>query len=72
MRILRNWREVLRRAWSVRLIAVAVLLTGVEVALPFLDGYVDLPPRLFAGLAGLAAAGAFAARLIAQKGLSND
>jgi len=66
-----NWWEVLRYAWSVRLIVLAGLLQGLEVAIPYLDGYVDVPPRLFAGLSLLVTAGAFWARLVAQKGVSD-
>lgn len=70
MRPLHNWSTVLRRAWSVRFMALAALLTGVEAGLPLLDGYVDIPPRIFAALACLSAAGGLVARFIAQKGLS--
>lgn len=70
MTLVSNWREVLTRAWSVRLTLLAAILTGVEFAVPFLDGYLPIPQKLFAGLAGLTAAGAFVARLIAQSNIS--
>ena len=70
MKPVANWRAVLRHAWSVRLLAVAFILTGLEVALPLMDGLLPIPPRSFAILAGLATAGAFVARLVAQKGVS--
>ncbi len=69
--LVRNWRAVLRSAWSVRLLAVAGILSGIEVALPLLDGYLLIPPRLFAGLSGITACVAFVARLIAQKDVSD-
>jgi polyferredoxin len=68
MKLIWNWREILRRAWSIRLMLLAALLSGVEVALPF---FMDSMPRgIFAGLSFLVVASAFVARLIAQKGLS--
>lgn len=64
-----EWRRVLRRAWSIRLMIVAGVLSGAEVAMPLLEGVIDLPGGLFASLSGLATAGAFVARLVAQKEL---
>lgn len=43
----------------------AFILTMLEAALPFFDN--EFPPRVFAALSGLAVAGAFLARLIAQR-----
>lgn len=65
-----NWRQVLKRAWSVHLMIIAAILSGLEVALPLIDGYVDIPPGIFAALSGLTVAGAFMARLLVQKGVS--
>lgn len=70
-KLVSNWRDVLKRAWSVRLILLAALLSGVEVALPFLDGYLPVPPGVFAALSLVTTAGAFIARIVAQKGISN-
>jgi hypothetical protein len=65
MKLLPNWRDILRRAWSLRLMAFAGLLSGAEVALPFLN---DLMPRgVFALLSAVTVCGAFIARLVAQK-----
>jgi hypothetical protein len=68
MRIKDDWREVLKRAWSVRFMALAFVFTMVEVMLPFFGN--DFPPRTFALLSGLAVAGAFVARLLAQKDIT--
>jgi hypothetical protein len=63
-----DWRDILRRAWSVRLILLAGLLSGLEVVLPF---FPDLIPRLpYAVLTLGVVAAAFVARLIAQQGLA--
>ena len=65
-----NWREILRYAWSIRLLIVAGLLSGAEVALPLLDGLLPVPKGVFAGLSFLATGGAFVARLVAQETVS--
>lgn len=68
MKLIDNWRDVLRKAWSMRLMFLAAILSGVEVVLPFISE--ALPRGLFAVLSFLTVAGAFVARLVAQKGLS--
>lgn len=72
MKLVANWRAVLTRAWSVRLMALAFVLTALEVALPLLDGMLPIPPYTFAALSGLATAGAFVARLVAQNNVSGE
>ena len=72
MKLVANWRDVLRHAWSIRLLILAGILSGVEVALPLLDGLLPIPQGIFAGLSGLVVCGAFVARLIAQQKLSGD
>lgn len=71
MNLVANWRAVLRRAWSARLMLLAAVLSGVEVALPLLGGVLPIPPGLFAALTCVTVAAAFVARFIAQKGLSD-
>lgn len=65
-----NWRAVLKHAWSVRLMLIAALASGIEVALPLLDGVLPVPPSLFALLCLAATVGAFVARFVAQKPLA--
>lgn len=72
MRLAANWRATLRHAWSVRLIVLAASLSGLEVALPFLDGFLPIPAGVFAGLSALTTAAAFVARLVAQSKISGD
>lgn len=72
MKLVARWREVLRYAWSIRLMIIAAILSGIEVALPLLDGSLPIPPGVFAALSGLTVAAAFVARLVAQKGLSHE
>jgi hypothetical protein len=68
--LIRNWREVLKKAWSIRLMLLAGLLSAIEVVLPLF--VYDLPQGLFAALSGLVVMAAFVARLLAQKGVSDD
>lgn len=72
MKLVPNASRVLRRAWSIRLMLLAGLLSGLEVALPLLDGYVNVPPRLFAVLSGITVAAAFVTRLLAQNNLPEN
>ena len=67
MKLVANWREVLRHAWSIRLMFVAALLSGLDAAQPLVAGLLPIPPMVFAGLAALIAAGAVIARLVAQQ-----
>lgn len=68
-RLAANWKTILRRAWSVRLILLAGLLSGLEVALPLVRDVIEMPAGIFAALSLLTVSGAFIARLIAQKDL---
>ncbi len=52
MRLIPDWRRVLARAWSIRLLALLILFSGLEVALPFFDGTLPISrprarPHLF-------------------------
>lgn len=72
MNLIPNAGQVLRRAWSIRLLIMAGILSGLEVALPLLDGFFSIPQGAFAALSGLTVGGAFVARLIVQKDISDD
>lgn len=65
LQLYENWREILKKAWSLRFMALAALLSGIEVALPFFES--SFPRGVFAALSAAAVAGAFVARLVAQK-----
>lgn len=66
MRLRDDWRLILRRAWSVRLMVLAGVLSAAEMALPlFAD---DMPRGTFAALAALTITGAMIARIVAQRG----
>jgi hypothetical protein len=63
-----NWRAVLRKAWSMRLMFLAAVLSGAEIALPLFSE--SIPRGSFAALSFFTVAAAFVARLVAQEGLS--
>lgn len=67
--LIANWRQVLKRAWSVRLMIAAGLLSGAEAALPLLP--LPIPPGIFAALSAVTTAAAFIARLLAQKDMTD-
>ena len=64
MKLYDDWRRILRKAWSIRLAALAGLFSGAEVILPL---FADAVPRnVFALLSFVAVVGAVVARLVAQ------
>lgn len=67
MKLARRWKKILKHAWSARLMVLAALLSGVEVALPLIGGLLSIPAGIFAALSGLTVAAAFVARFVAQK-----
>lgn len=69
MKLAPNWRAILVRAWSLRLMGLALVLTLVEAGLPYIEPLGFVPPGLFGLVSALVIAGAFIARIIAQKGL---
>ena len=69
MKLSYDWKVILKKAWSVRLMIVAALLSGIEVVLPFFSE--AIPKGTFAALSFLAVSSAFIARLVAQKDMDN-
>ncbi len=68
MHLYSNWLTILRRAWSIRFIALAAVLSGLE-AVAMVVGIDWLPFPTWARLALLfvVIAAAFVARLVAQR-----
>lgn len=69
MRLIENWRAVLRHAWSIRLLVLAGVLSGLEAALPFANDLFDIQPGVLALLTLIVVAAALVARLVAQTSL---
>lgn len=70
MTLIPNWGQVLAHAWSVRFIALASIMTGLEVGFPYFAGILPVPDGLFGALAGLCSAAALVTRVVAQNGLT--
>jgi hypothetical protein len=70
MELIENWKSILKRAWSLRLLTTAAVLSGAESVIPFANNY--LPPRLFAAIMFVIVCLAFLARLLAQKEVSDE
>ena len=67
MKLLSNWKRVLRDAWSSRLILLAAVLSGIEVVLPLFSTAFTVGMFAFASFAVTACA--LVARLVAQPSL---
>ena len=70
MKLIDDWKKILKKAWSIRLLVIAGLLSGVEIILPLLVD--SFPKGGFAALSFIFTAAAFVARIVAQKGLEDD
>ena len=69
MRLSPNWKKIIKKAWSFRLIAVAGILSGCELIVPMFSG--TMPRGAFAALSFIATAAALIARLVAQKDMAD-
>lgn len=70
MKLITDWKRVLRRAWSVKFSLLATALTGVAAALPvFMD---RVPPTWFLLLCTLVPLAAAVARLVDQPRMRDD
>ena len=64
MKLIDDWRTVLRKAWSVRLVLLVALLGALELVLPM---FADLIPRAWYAVATVVLAlVAAVARVVAQ------
>jgi len=62
-----DWKQILRKAWSVRLIILAGIFTGLEVIVPMFDD--AFPRNTFAVLSGITTAAALIARVMMQRNM---
>lgn len=60
-----NWKQIIRKAWSVRFMFMAAVLSACEVILPMYEDTV--PKNLFASLSFFFVSAAFIARIVAQR-----
>lgn len=64
-----NWRDIVRRAWSVRLIGLSLVMMAAQAALPYLGDVI--PPRIMATATFLVTIGAGLSRIMTQKNLED-
>ena len=67
MKLSPDWKRIVTRAWSVRWIALAGLLSGVEILVTAFPDVLGLPRGVLAGVTGVVAAVALIARVMVQK-----
>ncbi len=66
--LLPEWRDILRRAWSIRLMLIAGLLSGCEAILPLFSDSLPFPRWASSALVAVVIMAAFVTRLLAQRG----
>ena len=69
MKLYPNWAKILRKAWSMRLMALAIGLSILEAVLPLFQS--AIPVGTFALLTALTVGGAMIARLVWQQDLDD-
>lgn len=73
MRLVSNWRAVIRKAWSIKFIVLAGIFTGLEAIVSFLPTLFPWVQSGYMALAtGLIVIAAFISRIVAQKGVTPD
>ena len=70
MRLIEDWRHVLKHAWSIRFIVLAALLSGVELVLPMISDVVSR--GVFAALTLVVSVAAAIARLVTQQKMRGE
>lgn len=68
MELITNWKEVAKKAWSMRMLYLAIVFSICEVALMLLPVWREVIPQgTFAILAAIAETGAVVGRVLKQK-----
>lgn len=70
MKLVDNWRKVLRHSSCLQLIALAAVLSGAEAVLPLVDYRIPGPPWAHAAVLFVVVGCAGVARLVAQEAVS--
>lgn len=73
MKLLPDWKWVVRKAWSVRLMVLAAILTGCEAVVTVTGvEWIPLPAWARLALVFVVISGAFIARLVVQREDDDD
>lgn len=67
LELIPDWKRVLRRAWSIRLMLLAGLLSGLEAILPIVMDALPWPRWLASTVISFVVGLSFVTRLLAQK-----
>jgi hypothetical protein len=70
LELLADWKNILKKAWSVRFVVFGGLCDGFVIALPYWSE--SIPRAPFTALAIAASIGALVSRVTPQKNMSND
>lgn len=70
MKLHNEWRIIVRKAWSFRLLILAAFLSGLEVAMPYVAE--KFPVGIFATISFFVTMAAMIARVIAQPKMERD
>lgn len=70
MTLLPDWKRILKKAWSVRLMALASILSGCEAVLPYAEFV--MPRGSFAAVSFVIVTAALLSRFVVQKSMSDD
>ena len=68
----RDWRRILRKAWSSNLMLLAMALSGAESVLPLFANTTPLPAWAFAAVTFVVVGAALWARLTVQKNMGSE
>ena len=61
-----NWKRILKHAWSIRMLALVVVVNGADTAWQYFDGYFPLSKVWFGIVAFGLSMGAIYARIVYQ------
>ena len=70
MRLDAEWRQIVKKAWSFRLVLLAAVLSGLEIVLPYMID--KFPNGVFITLSFVVTVAALIARVIAQPKMDNS
>jgi len=68
--LLPDWKRIAKKAWSVRLMALASILSGCEAVLPYAEFI--MPRGSFAAVSFVIVTAALLSRFVVQKSMSDD
>lgn len=70
MKLIEDWRRIIRKAWSARFAALAAVFSVAEAVMPFL--LPEFPPRMAASIAGVMAVLSLVSRVVAQPKMHDE